>query len=145
MIGSEVIVNDTKVCVAGIGAPGDLQISAVWALRHSQDDLTGTPGTSDESIGLWVGGKAYADAEHLTWPYTHLQVGDEIVLRVVDRESFDPPAARGVIDREQVERDQRALYERLKRKYGPGLFAEPLRTTIRQFLLAPRRFLCCLG
>jgi hypothetical protein len=125
MIGFEVIVNGAKVCVAGVGAPGELQVSAVWALRHSQEGLTGTPGTADETVGLSVGGKAYAVAEYLGWPYTHLKVGDEVVLRVVDRASFDPPAERGVIDREKAERYQRELYERLKRKYEPGAAAEP--------------------
>jgi hypothetical protein len=117
MIGFEVVVNGTKVCVAGIGAPGDLQVNAIWVLRHSQDDLTGTPGTADETVSLTVGGKAYAVAEYLRWPHTALKVGDEIVLRVVDRESFDPPTGRGVIDREMAEKHQRELYERLKRKY----------------------------
>src|SRR5437879_3656301 len=121
MIGFEVIVNGTKVCVAGIGAPGDLQVNAIWVLRHSQEDLTGTPGTADESVALTVGGKAYAVAEYLNWPYTHLKVGDEIVLRVVDREAFDPPTSRGVIDRETDERLQREFYERLKRKYELGV------------------------
>jgi len=35
MIGFKVFVNGTKVCVAGIGAPGDLQVNAIWALRFS--------------------------------------------------------------------------------------------------------------
>ncbi len=80
MIGFEVMVNGAKVCVAGIGAPGDLQINAIWVLRHSQDDLTGTPGTADETVGLQVSGKAYAVAEYLNWPYTFLKVGDEVIL-----------------------------------------------------------------
>ena len=125
MIGFEVIVNGTKICVAGIGASGDLQVNAIWVLRHSQEDLTGIPGTADETIGLSVGGKAYAVAEYLTWPYSNLKVGDEIVVHVVDRESFDPPAGRGVIDREVAERHQRELYERLKRKYEPEAPVEP--------------------
>jgi hypothetical protein len=124
MIGFEVMVNGTKVCVAGIGAPGDLQVSAIWVLRHSQGDLTGTPGTADETVGLSVGGKAYAVAEYLNWPYTQLKLGDEVVLRVVEREAFDAPASRSVIDREKAERHQRELYERLKRKYEPRADAE---------------------
>jgi hypothetical protein len=119
MIGFEVIVNGTMVCVAGIGAPGDLQVNATWVLRHSQEDLTGSPGTADETVGLSVGGKAYAVAEYLIWHYTTLKAGDEIVLRVVDRDSFDPPAERGVIDRVKAGRYQRELYERLKHKYEP--------------------------
>ena len=100
MIGFEVTINGKKVCTAGIGAPGDLQINTIWVLRHSQEDLTGIPGTADESVGLSIGGKAYAVPEYLHWPYTHLKAGDEVVIRVVDRESFDPPSGRSVFDRE---------------------------------------------
>jgi hypothetical protein len=127
MIGFDIVVNGTKVCVAGIGAPGDLQVNAIWVLRHSQEDLTGTPGTGDETVGLSVGGQAYAVAEYLSWPYTALKVGDEIMLRVVDRESFDPPTKRGVIDRDKAERHSRELYERLKRKYEQEVSAESSR------------------
>jgi hypothetical protein len=42
----------------------------------------------------------------------------------VDREEFDPPANRSVIDRETAERHQRELYERLKRKYEPETTGE---------------------
>jgi hypothetical protein len=75
MIGFEVIVNGTKVCVAALGAPGDLRVHAIWVLRHSQEDLTGTPGTADERLGLQVAGKAYGVGESLEWLYTQLKVG----------------------------------------------------------------------
>lgn len=124
MIGFEVIVNGTNVCKAGIGAPGDMRVNAIWVLRHSQEDLTGTPGTADESVGLEISGQAYAIAEIHSWPYTNLKTGDEVVIRVVDRESFDPPVGRMVIDRAKAERHQRELYEWLKRKFEPESQAE---------------------
>jgi len=117
MIGFEIGANGAKHCWAGIGAPGDLQINIVWVLRHSQEDFTGTPGTADETVSLSVGGKAYAKAEYLNWPYLNLKVGDEVTIRVVDRDSFDAPATRGVIDHEKAEEYLKELFERLKRKY----------------------------
>jgi len=124
MIGFEVIVNGTKVCTAGIGAPGDLQVNAIWVLRHFQEDLTGTPGTPDETVSLTVGGKEYADAEYLHWPYTNLKAGDEVVIRVVDHESFDPPTERSIIDREKADKLQREQYLSLKRVFEPESQAE---------------------
>jgi hypothetical protein len=117
MIGFEVTINGTKLCTAGIGEPGDLQVNVIWVLRHSQEDFTGTPGTADETLSITVHGKAYAGAEYIAWPNTNLQVGDEVSIRVVEREGFDSPAGRAVIDREKAETYQRELYERLKRKY----------------------------
>src|SRR4051812_37344104 len=99
MIGFEVTINGTKLCTAGIGAPGDLQVSVIWVLRHSQDDLTGTPGTADETVSLTVGGKAYAVPEYLRWPNLDLQVGDEVSIRVIESEAFDTPEGRAAIDR----------------------------------------------
>jgi hypothetical protein len=119
MLGFEVTINGAKLCTAGIGAPGSLQVDIVWVLRHSQDDFTGVPGTPDETMSVTVGGEAYASGEYLRWPNANLKAGDEVLLRVVEREAFDGPAARGIIDREKHEKYQRELYERLKRKYEP--------------------------
>src|SRR5262249_20482571 len=94
MLGFEIISNGAKHCTAGIGEPGDVRVSVVWVLRRSQDDLSGTPGTADETISLTIGGRPYSKAEYVQWPSLNLKRGDELTIRVVESDSFDSPTSR---------------------------------------------------
>ena len=117
----EVFVNGNKLCVAGIGDPGDLHINVIWVLRHSQFDYSGTPGTADETMTLSVGGKAYAKDEYLSWPDASLKTGDEVLIRVVERSTADEPAHSAEVApvvANEIEA-RRRMYEKLKQFFEP--------------------------
>ena len=125
MICLEVSVNGVPLCTAGVAAPGQVGAFVAWVLRHSQEDLSGTPGTADETMSVSVTGQVWQPLEFLSWPYSRLKVGDEVAVRVVEREHADAPTARRRHDRAMHEKHLREQYERLKRRFEPANSAEP--------------------
>jgi hypothetical protein len=59
MICLEISINGVPLCTAGLSVPGQVGAFVAWALRHSQDDLSGTPGTADESVSVCVNGQVW--------------------------------------------------------------------------------------
>ena len=55
--------------------------------------------------------------EHIEWLQQDLKVGDEVSIRIVDSDSASVPVGRQRQDPAASEREERAYYERLKRKY----------------------------
>ena len=56
-------------------------------------------------------------SEHFEWIVRTLAVGDEIRIRVRDRDSPSEPISATREDGTKMEQSERAYYERLKRKY----------------------------
>src|SRR5271166_6264051 len=98
MICFEVKLNGKLVCTAGVGSPGVLSAILSWVKR----DPTRRPnGLSDdqwsaESLDFSVGGTVtHGEDGHqfLDWLRHHeLSVGDEIAIKVLNQDTWDPPA-----------------------------------------------------
>jgi hypothetical protein len=102
MTGFEVVLNGQRLCIAGAG-DGVLTTIVSWAGKRSE-------------LKLEIGG--LSDGAHLAWAVPRpLAVGDEVIVRVVQVEHPDPPATNKRDDPKLVEAGERALFERLKKKY----------------------------
>src|SRR5215469_18710039 len=78
----EVSLNRKKLCLAGVGERGDL--SAI---------INRVVGGGGEDLFMHVGG--LANEEYVDWiEHKHLQVGDEICVRIVDSGPADEPVRR---------------------------------------------------
>jgi hypothetical protein len=109
MLGMEIILNGTRLCIAGVDDEG---VTAVVDLHTWR-----LPDGSCPASALRV--FAIKDFDHLQWPGAeNLQPGDEIVLRVVDVSEFDLPTRARRKSAEDDEAQERLRYEDLKRKYG---------------------------
>jgi hypothetical protein len=105
MIAFQVALNGTQLCTAGVGDRGVLTVMLTFVgSRHE--------------LELEVGG--LLDDASLGWPVPRLpQVGDEIVVRIVETAQADAPNKREPETRAAAEASERAYYEQLKRKYEP--------------------------
>jgi hypothetical protein len=106
MIGLEILLNGTRVCVAGAGE-GVLSATVSSVAKRNE-------------LELEIGG--LVDEAHLKWPAPRsLAIGDEVIVRVIETAQPDPPASTRRDDRALAEASERKYYERLKRKYeGKG-------------------------
>ena len=112
MIGFEVSLNGKRLCTAAAGEKGVLTAMVSWVLRTAEGV------TQPSELRLEVGG--LADDAHLRWPSPRkLDVGDEVVVKIVETTRPDPPARVERDDRTFVEAEERKYYERLKAKYEP--------------------------
>jgi hypothetical protein len=105
MIGFEVFLNGQRLCIAGAG---DAVLTAIVSSVPKRQELK-----------LEVGG--LAEEAHLEWHIPRsLVVGDEVIVRVLETQHPDSPAAIRRDDRALVEESERQYYQRLKQKYeGP--------------------------
>jgi len=76
----EVTLNGNKLCTAGIGD----------GVLNTMVDVNGK--TDGYYMMLRVGG--LENNEFLIWARSELQIGDEITIRIVENEPFDPPIER---------------------------------------------------
>ncbi len=86
MRGLEVHLNGEKLCTAGIGPSGVL--NTIVDVVGRKDEETG----DDYHMMIRVGG--LETDEFLIWARSKLCTGDEITIRVVEGEPFDPPIER---------------------------------------------------
>lgn len=77
----EVHLNGKKVCLAGIHH-GIVAITTNWVAR---------PKRADEIGGFAVGGLIEPMKQHVRWANRKLRVGDELRIRVVERDAVDRP------------------------------------------------------
>ena len=92
MLAFEVSVNGDRLCTAS--AANHCVLSAVlsWARRKP------------EVINFHVGGVAADDPKrHVDWTTPTIGVGDEVRIRVIDTDTFDPPDRRYVPGEEGAE------------------------------------------
>jgi len=98
----EVTINGQKVCTAGIGDDGVLtSILSLVAKTQTASELT--PGSGNESpsesLNLRVSGLATSAVgvnEAVEWLHRDLEVGDEIVIRIIEAPDCDEPTSKEV-------------------------------------------------
>ena len=103
----EVHLNGKTLCLAGIGNDGVLSAIATW--------VTGRRGAA---LDLNVGGLITPDQEHVRWVYRKLRVGDEITLKIVERDSVDKPKERHRVDPAEDRRAQKKYVRRMAKQFG---------------------------
>jgi hypothetical protein len=116
MLAFEVSVNGEVVCVAGLDEYGVLTAILSWVRRRPDAEFK----PDSEELEFSVSGlasDARNDAEHLDWLKRELRVGDIVSLRVIEIERADEPAMRKRENPIHREKQERAYYERMKRKY----------------------------
>ncbi len=79
----EVFINSHRLCLAGVGENGGL---------HAIINCISGPDRDD--IFLSLGGLDYVTDEHLDWEVPTIGVGAEVLVRVVETTSVDPPNER---------------------------------------------------
>ena len=114
----EVWVNGRQLYTAGIAPPGTLHGHLhSWERRPADPSLPGKP---DDHAALHFGGSDPATGDYVSWPTQGLRVGDEVVIRVVDRPAPDDPPGRRPRASGEFDGYERKIYERLRAKFGPG-------------------------
>jgi ClpX C4-type zinc finger len=84
----EITINGEKVCTAGVGEDGVLNSSLSFIKRNDGETQ------QSESLDLRVGGVANVEPgvmEHLEWLHRDLNVGDEVVIRIIEASMCDKP------------------------------------------------------
>jgi hypothetical protein len=99
----EVTINQDNPVAAG--APEANVLSAIVSYVTERNELT-----------LEVGGLA-SNSERLDWISRDLKVGDVMVIRIVESNAPDPPVKRHRDEPSFLADQERAYYERLRRKY----------------------------
>jgi hypothetical protein len=79
----EVFINGHRLCLAGVGDDGVLHAIVNWV-----------GGPDREDISLSIGGLDSVTDEHLRWKAPTIGVGTEVLVRVVETTSVDPPNER---------------------------------------------------
>jgi hypothetical protein len=80
----EVFINGHHLCVAGVGDDGVLSAIVNWV---------GGP-DKEENFFLQIGGLDSRADEHLRWESPSIGVGAEVLVRVVEAATVDPPRER---------------------------------------------------
>lgn len=110
----EVWVNGQRLFTAGLPFPGRLHGHLV-----SQQAAPGEP-TPTATFGTHFSfGGTDANGDSVFWPRQELQVGDEVVIRVVEVDAPDEPTSRRPRDDAEFMEMERKMFERMKRKFEP--------------------------
>jgi hypothetical protein len=100
MLCFEVFVNGQKRCTAGVGEFGSLHASIVWYNRIYGEGIFVDEGHNGEFNVSGVEDKDSAPCigEPVKWlaDLVELKPGDELLVRVVESDSADPPIEHGV-------------------------------------------------
>ena len=119
MIAFDVWLNRKKLVRAGVGSEGVLTTVTSWVRRRAPES-NGTRSRWDRDLSFKVVGYRSAKgqiAEHLYWEDVRLKPGDVLTIKVVNTPTADQPRRRIPEDAKLVERSQRRVYQRLKRKF----------------------------
>jgi hypothetical protein len=117
----EVKLNGKKICVAGVEV-GSV-IASVGTARRAGGKRRRAKGV-DEHTALTVSGyvETRTSHEHPWWVSADaiptLGVGDRVTIRVVNIDRADEPREVHCHDKNALERSERKVYQRLRRKYG---------------------------
>jgi hypothetical protein len=115
MIAFEITINGKKFLVAGIDDWDSIHTN-IMALRESSDDDT-------DFFDIKVGGLAKeveeGKLEHVRWPATNLNVGDEVIIRIIETDNADEPIKRYRSDKTVQENPftEEELFELQKKDY----------------------------
>jgi|SRR5688572_22640998 len=105
----EVRINGGPPTIAG--RAGISVLSSTLTYVSSRDEL-------ELRVGGLVSGAPH-DNEFIEWVQQDLKVGDQVSVQIVDRDAPSAPVARERQEPADSEREERAYYERLKKKYEP--------------------------
>ena len=122
MICFEVYRNGEKLCTAGVTA-GVLDAILSWVGGRKHEEEAARRGTVHQELSLHVGGleaEGNEAGEHLRWRDEPLQLGDSILIRIIETQAADTPVSREHQDPALDEKRERNYYEYLRGKYGDG-------------------------
>jgi hypothetical protein len=104
----EVHLNGKKLCLAGIGDDGVLDVSANWVASKRGSDLF-----------LHVGGLISPTKEHVSWVrQRRLDLGDKITVRVVEKKAVDEPTIKYRFDPTKELKNQKIYVRKMAKKLG---------------------------
>lgn len=109
MIAFEITLNGVRLGSAGIGAEGVLTAILTWARRRGEDS---------GECSLAVGGMRSSPPAHVDWLRQDLRAGDEVGIKVLDRDEVDPPRGAEPIDPAEDLKAQKEYVRRMAERFG---------------------------
>jgi hypothetical protein len=122
MIAFDVFLNRKKLARAGVGPVGVLTAMTTW-VHHRAPQAGGKRRQWDRDLSFSLGGYRSTNGdvgEHFKWEDRKLKPGDVLRIKVITAARVDEPRRRIAEDPKLVERSQRRVYQRLKRKFEKG-------------------------
>lgn len=113
----EVYVNETRLCVAGIGEDGVLTTMICHVAGNGRNESY-----------LRVGGLISRTQEHVLWRNRRLKTGDEIRVKILEAASVDRPKQRHRRDPKQELAAQKRYVRAMARKLGWEVRTQPLKS-----------------
>ncbi len=111
----EVRLNGVAICTAGIADAGVL--TAI--LTHKVVRSSAASAELSDETSLDVSALDARAREHLRWLRGRaLTVGDVVAIHVIDAAACDEPTTRVPEDPDEVKRERRRYYEKLKSEFG---------------------------
>lgn len=107
----KVQINGRNICTAGLGDLGVLTAILSWVKRESE---------ADEEFHLGVGGLRNPEGDHANWKCPPVQVGDQIVLRIIETTRVTKPATIKSVKTSKAESDrfEKKQLRRMAKKFG---------------------------
>ena len=102
----KVHVNGERLCLAGVGHDGVLTAIVDYV------------GRDRERLHLHVGGLLIPENQHVRWQDVHLNVGDEIRIRIIESDKVDIPTKRFPQDPKKEIRSQKKYVRTMAKKLG---------------------------
>lgn len=119
MLCFEVFRNGERLCRAGIQEAQVLSAMLTWvggAPRAKSPKARTKAGDLTLHVGALYNPKPGVNA-HPAWLDQALNRGDEIMIRIVDASKADEPYRVSMSSPEEIEKQQRAYYEEMKKRY----------------------------
>ena len=109
MLCFEVLINGVVVSTAGVDSDGVMSAIVNWVtpnprMQRSQELIVNLGGIS--------GGN------YTTWLNRDLRVGDEVTVRIVERETADEPTTVVRDSEARIREDKRRYFEEMKKEFG---------------------------
>ena len=103
----EISLNGKRLCLAGVGKDGVLSTT-----------ITHVPFRKRRETRLYVGGIVLPQDEHVFWKQSILHLGDEVRLKVVEKEKVDVPRERVRRDPAAEANAQKRYVRKMAKKFG---------------------------
>jgi hypothetical protein len=103
----EISLNGKRLCLAGVGKDGVLSTT-----------ITHVPFRKRRETRLYVGGITLPQDEHVFWKERILHLGDELRLKVVEKETVDVPRERVRRDHAAEAKAQKRYVRKMAKKFG---------------------------
>ena len=103
----EIFLNGKRLCLAGIGKDGVLSTT-----------ITHVPFRKRRETRLYVGGIVLPQDEHVFWRQSNLRIGDELRLKIVEKETVDEPRERTRRDPKAEVKSQKQYVRKMAKRFG---------------------------